>query len=115
MALNIDQLGDIDHVIGHWCLAKVPPNLKTEVDYDYEIENQSVLLLEVRPVWRGEPGQKTRRPFAKFRWIKSRQTWQIYWMRQNGKWHAYEPAEAACSLEEALDVIEFDDYGCFFG
>ena len=36
-------------------------------------------------------------------------------MRQSGQWNAYEPASAACSLEEALDVIEMDRYGCFFG
>lgn len=32
-----------------------------------------------------------------------------------GQWEAYEPANAACGLEEALDIIEIDSYGCFFG
>jgi hypothetical protein len=36
-------------------------------------------------------------------------------MRQTGKWESYEPASAACGLEEALDIIELDTYGCFFG
>ncbi len=39
----------------------------------------------------------------------------MYWMRQTGKWGSYEPASAACGLEEALDIIELDKYGCFFG
>jgi hypothetical protein len=36
-------------------------------------------------------------------------------MRQTGKWQLYEPAEAECSLEDALTVIETDQFGCFFG
>jgi len=85
------------------------------VDYDFETEGQAVLLFEVRPVWMGEPGEVSRGPFAKFRWVKTRQSWHIYWMRASGRWHSYEPASEACSLEEALDIMEFDEYGCFFG
>lgn len=115
MALSIEEIGEIDHVIGEWCLKKVPPAIKAQVDYDYEIDGQAVVLLEVRPVWQGAAGEKTRRPFAKFRWVKSSQLWHIYWMRQSGKWHSYEPASEACTLEEAVDIMELDDYGCFFG
>jgi hypothetical protein len=32
-----------------------------------------------------------------------------------GKWHAYEPMFEANDLVDALDVIESDHYGCFFG
>ena len=115
MALSTDDLGDIDLIIGQWCLDKVPPELKKKIDYDYEVDGQSVTLFEVRPMWRGRPGQTTRSPFAKFRFVKSSQLWHIYWMRQTGKWESYEPASAACGLEEALDIIELDSYGCFFG
>jgi hypothetical protein len=115
MALSIEDLGGIDLIIGQWCLEKVSPELKNKIDYDYEIEGQSVTLFEVRPRWRGQPGQTTRSPFAKFRYVKSSKLWHIYWMRQSGKWESYEPASAACGLEEALDIIELDTYGCFFG
>lgn len=115
MAFSIEDLGDIDLIVGQWCLAKVPPELKKQVDYDYEVDSQSVTIFEVRPLWRGQPGEITRRPFAKFRYVKSSELWLIYWMRQTGKWASYEPASAACGLEEALDIMELDNYGCFFG
>lgn len=115
MAFSIQDLGEIDRVIGQWCLYRVPMHLKKDIDHDYEIDGQAVTILEVRPVWRGPPGQFTRRPFARFRYVKTSQLWQIHWMRQTGKWHAYEPASAASSLEEALTIIENDHYGCFFG
>jgi hypothetical protein len=115
MAFSIEDLGDIDLTIGQWCLDKVPPELKKQVDHDYEVDGQSVTIFEVRPLWQGQPNQTTRRPFAKFRYVKSSELWHIYWVRQTGKWESYEPASAACGLEEALDIIELDTYGCFFG
>jgi hypothetical protein len=115
MAFSIEDLGDIDLTIGQWCLDKVPPEHKKQIDYDYEVDGQSVTIFEVRPLWRGQAGQTTRRPVVKFRYVKSSELWRIYWMRQNGKWESYEPASAACRLEEALDIIELDNYGCFFG
>lgn len=114
MAFSIQDIGKIDHLIGQWCLNRVPPHLKKEIDHDYEIDGQAVTLLEVRPLWQGQPGEITRRPFARFRYVKTTGLWQIYWMRQNGKWHAYDP-DSASSLEEALDIMEADRYGCFFG
>jgi len=115
MALTIEKMGEIDTVIGRWCLHKVPAHLKSQIDHDYEIDGQAVTLLEVRPVWRGQSGEYTRRPFARFRWVSARNCWQIDWMRQSGKWQAYEPCPAARNLEAALAVMEADAYGCFFG
>ncbi len=115
MAFTIEDLGDIDLIVGQWCLEKVPPHLKQQIDHDYEIDGQAVTIFEVRPLWRGQPGETTRRAFARFRYVKSSDLWHIYWMRQSGKWERYEPAPAACSLDQALEIMEADHYGCFFG
>ena len=53
MAFSLEDLGDIDLTIGQWCLDKVPPELKKQVDHDYEVDGQSVTIFEVRPLWRG--------------------------------------------------------------
>lgn len=115
MAFSIEQLGEIDNVIGQWCLSKVPPKLKSQIDHDYEVDGQFVTLLEVRPLWRGPAGEFTHRPFAKFRYVKSSSIWKIYWIRQTGKWDLYEPSSSAKNLTVALAIIEADHYGCFFG
>lgn len=115
MSLTIETLGEIDRVVGQWCLGQVPVHIKHEVDYDYEVDGQSVLIFEVRPLWRGQPGEKTRRPLAKFRYFKLRNQWQIYWMRASDKWQIYEPQSTARNLETAMKIIASDQYGCFFG
>ena len=115
MSLTIETLGEVDRVLGQWCLGQVPMRIKHEVDYDYEVEGQSVLIFEVRPLWRGQPGEKTRRPFAKFRYFKTRNQWQIYWMRASERWQIYEPQSTARNLETAIKIIREDRYGCFFG
>lgn len=115
MALSIEEIGRIDHLVGDWCIRRVPPEIKKQLDYDYEIDGQAVMLLEVRPVRRGDPGEFTRSPFAKLRYIKTADLWHIYWMRASGKWQAYEPDPVADTIEEALAIIEHDRYGCFFG
>ena len=115
MALSLEQIGEIDQVVGDWCLARVPAHLKQSVDYDYEIDGQAVTILEVRPAWRGTSGEVTRVPVAKFRFVKIFRHWRIYWMRKNLKWNIYMPAAEVNHLVDALDVIESDQYGCFLG
>ena len=115
MAFSIEQLGEIDSVIGQWCVARVPPAIKNQIDHDYEVDGQAVTLLEVRPMWRGAPGEFTRSPFARFRYVRSSAIWKIYWRRQTGKWDLYKPSPSAKNLTVALAIIEVDHYGCFFG
>ena len=115
MTFNIEEIGRIDHLVGDWCTRRAPPEIKKQLDYDYEIDGQAVTLFEVRPVWRGRPGEFTRRPFAKFRYTKTSDLWHIYWKQSSGKWQAYEPDPVAFTIDEALRIIEADRYGCFFG
>ncbi len=55
MALNIEDIGEIDQVIGHWCLSRVPPHFKKSVDYDYEIDGQTLTIVKVRSARQGSP------------------------------------------------------------
>jgi len=115
MAFNIQALGEIDTIVGQWCLCKVPPHLKQQIDYDYEVDGQAVSIFEVRPMWKGPPGATTRSPVARFRFVKASNSWRIYWMRQTGKWASYEPELFARDLQSCLKIIEVDKFGCFFG
>ena len=115
MTFSIEELGQIDSVIGQWCVARVPPEIKNQIDHDYEVDGQAVTLLEVRPMWRGPPGEFTRIPFVKLRFVKSSDIWKIYWRRQTGKWDSYRPSPTAKKLTVALAIIEADHYGCYFG
>ncbi|WP_419153403.1 DUF3024 domain-containing protein, partial [Vibrio chagasii] len=39
-------------------------------------------------------------------------SWRLYWMRASGKWEKY---DAFYHLEQALEAVRKDQYGCFWG
>jgi hypothetical protein len=84
------------------------------LDVGYTIENQSIYLEEIRPDWQ-KPEWIRRHPFAKVTYVKKSETWKIFWMRADLKWHSYKPVPAVKSLQDFLDVVEKDEYHCFFG
>ena len=91
-----------------------PPNIREQLDLSYRIIRQSVEIFEVRPVW-DNPKEKVENGVAKATYVKKTGVWKIYWQRADLKWHAYEPNLFAVSLEDVLDVVEEDEYACFYG
>ena len=92
-----------------------PPHIRPELDLDCRVTEQSVELFEIRPVWKGKPGEKMERPFAKATYVKSKAVWKIYWQRADLKWHRYEPDPEVNSIEEFISLVENDEYACFYG
>lgn len=91
-----------------------PADIRPQLDIGYVYEKQTLILQEIRPRW-DEPNEIMRNPFAKARYIKSKQVWNIYWLRASGKWDAYQPHPQANSLDEFFRIIDEDAYGCFKG
>ena len=92
-----------------------PPHIRPELDFGCRVIGQSVKMFEIRPVWRGKPGEKMERPFAKATYVKTKRTWKVYWQRADLKWHRYDPASEVKDLEDFLAVVQQDEYGCFYG
>jgi len=92
-----------------------PPHIRPELDLGCRVTGQNVEMFEIRPVWRGQPGEKMERPFAKATYVKSKNIWKIYWQRADLKWHLYEPNSEVNTLGEFLAVVEKDEYCCFYG
>lgn len=91
-----------------------PPQVRSQLDFGYRINNQSVELYEIRPEWRN-PSNVREFPFAKTTFVKSKKAWKIYWQRQDLKWHSYEPMPEVKYFEDFLSIVSKDEYGCFFG
>jgi hypothetical protein len=91
-----------------------PPEIRPKLDLGYKIEGQSVELLEVRPDWQDKT-KTTQSPIAKATFVRSQNRWKVYWMRRDLKWHGYEPNPEVHSLEAFLNVVDRDEYCCFFG
>lgn len=88
--------------------------VREDLDFGYSFDGKAFELFEIRPIW-GKPSEKQRLPFAKIRFYKSKQLWNLYWMRASGKWELYEPFPKAGSINRLIGIIKEDKYGCFFG
>ena len=90
-----------------------PPAVSPELNLGYKITGHSIELIEVTPAW-NNPGQRVEHPFAKITYVRTANTWKLYWQRASGKWHAHDPHEFRL-LEIALQAVYQDDCSCFFG
>jgi hypothetical protein len=91
-----------------------PPHIRDKLDFGYRIKDQSVELFEIRPRW-DNPSEKLESSIAKTTYVKSKKIWKVFWKRADLKWHGYEPKPAVGSIEEFLELVSEDEYGCFFG
>jgi len=114
MAFDDLELQRIDDTVGALCRRRSPAWLKDELQTTYEIRGHSVCVYETRPDWR-DPNEWTMRGIAKFRYIRTRGEWKLYWMRRDLKWHAYDPYEMPRDLESLVRIVDKDRYGAFFG
>jgi len=89
-----------------------PPPIRHKLDLGYRVEDQSIVIFEVRPVWQGKLGERMEHAAAKITYVRTKKIWMIYWMRANLKWYQYEPAK---TLEAALVVVAADENCSFFG
>jgi hypothetical protein len=110
---DIDQQR-IKNEVGGLCTKRTPAHLKDKLRFEYEIEKQSVIIYEIRPVW-NNPDEITKSPMAKLTYVKSQKVWKLYWKRANMKWVRYEPKESAKDLRVLVQETDHDIYGCFFG
>ena len=97
-----------------WLEKRRPPLYKrAQLDYGYTIHNQTIELLEIRPLW-DRPMETKQRPFARMTFVRTQNHWKVYWMMSNGKWCAHDPATFE-RLEDVLEDVELDEMGCFYG
>ena len=90
-----------------------PPHIRPQLDLEYQIHNQTVELLEVRPAWNC-PSEVMRRPIAKATYFRVWNQWNVYWMPGNLKWSPYETPHAN-SIEQFFKLVGEDKFCCFFG
>jgi hypothetical protein len=90
------------------------PHIRPELDIGHRVSGHSVELFEIRPVW-DNPKQKLEHPIAKAIFVRTQELWRVFWMRQDFKWHSYEPFPNTRHFEAFLAAVDRDEYCCFFG
>ena len=116
MAFSEFEAARINKVVGAFIDRRRPPaSIRARLDLAYRVKGQSVEIFEVRPRWRGAPGETIEEYVAKATWVKAQGLWRVYWQRADLKWHSYEPAPQVGSIEQFLALVDRDEYACFFG
>ena len=115
MAFTTEQTVSIESSMADFMSKRRPPEeIRDKLDLAWRIEGQSVVIYNIRPVWRNE-SQKTEEPAAKTTYNRKTNRWKIYWMRADLKWHSYPPHPEAVFFDEFLAVVDEDENCCFWG
>jgi heme oxygenase len=115
MAFNDLETQKIKNAVETIFMAKRPPvSIRKELDFGYRLENQSIVLFEVRQHWQDKT-KTLENEVAKLTYVKTQKAWKLHWMRQDLKWHSYEPYDSNSSLEKVLNAVMQNKLGCFFG
>jgi hypothetical protein len=115
MGLDIGLILETVEVLENYVDKVRPPKeLRDQLDVAYKIENQSVILFEIRPRF-DQPDQKLESAIAKATFVKTNDCWKVFWQRADLKWHTYGPKPTVNALTEFVTLVEEDKYNCFWG
>jgi hypothetical protein len=87
---------------------------RNQVDLAYRIDNQSVLIYEIRCRW-DRTDEFFESPIAKATWVKTKNQWKVFWMRADLKWHVYKPKASVSAICDFVKLVDQDPLGCFWG
>jgi hypothetical protein len=115
MALSELEIKYCEKLVAEFILKRrPPPHIRAQLDLAFRISGQSIEIFEIRPDWR-DKGKMLEQSVAKATSNKSKLNWKVLWQRAELKWHSYQPSPEVGSVEEFLDIVDNDEYGCFFG
>ena len=115
LAFSEFEIKRIQKMVGKYIEKRRPPaHLRDEVDLSFRVKRQSVEIFEIRPLW-NNPREKIEEAIAKAAYVKTQNTWKLYWQRADLKWHRYDPDPEVDSIEKFIEIVENDELCCFFG
>lgn len=88
--------------------------LRDKLDVSYRIENQSIILYEIRPHY-SQPGVKIESFVAKATYVKAKNQFNVFWLHSDLKWHSYAPHPTVENIQDFIRIVEADKHGCFWG
>jgi Protein of unknown function (DUF3024) len=115
MAFSELELKQIDKLVGGLCRDRSTKKNADELRFSYEVNGHDVVLFEERPRY-DNPAEWNKFDIAKFKKIRSKNEWKLYWMQRDLKWHPYDPESITIKTLDALvRVVAEDKLTVFFG
>ena len=91
-----------------------PIEIRDQVDIDCRIEENNVIIYEIRPQW-NDKSEIIESPIAKASFNKTKKVWNLYWQKSDLKFHTYDPNPHVKDIEEFYSIVDKDAYNCFWG
>lgn len=115
MAIDILQTLGVIEAMENFIARKRPPeHIRLKLDIGYKIEEQSIIVFEIRPQW-DKPEVITEHPIAKTTFVKTKNHWKVFWMRADLNCHTYTPAPTVKTIGGFTKLVEEDKHHCFWG
>lgn len=115
MVFREEERRNVEEVMASFMERRRPPErVRDQVDLDYSVERQSIVIFERRADWM-LPEDWVESPVAKATYVRTQDVWRLYWLRSDLQWHGYDPAPEFESLDVLLEVVDKDPLGCFWG
>jgi hypothetical protein len=115
MAIDVLQTLDIIEAMENFITRNRPSeNIRHQLDLSYKIEDQSIIIFEIRPRW-NKPDEIMECAVAKTTFVKAKNHWKVFWQRADLKWHSYQPKPIVNELKDFIGLVEEDKHHCFWG
>ena len=115
MALALKNQIEMIEVMENFLIGSRPPEeIRSQLDFNYKIQDQSIIVFEIRPIW-NSPKEKMECNIAKATFVKKDNTWKIFWFMSDMKWHSYKANPKVKNLNDFVKIIKEDKHGCFWG
>ena len=115
MAIDTLQTLDVIEAMENFIARKRPPEqIRPKLDIGYKIEEQSIIVVEIRPQW-DKPEVIREHSVAKTTFVKAKNHWKIFWLRADLNWRAYAPKPTVKTIQEFTKLVEEDKHHCFWG
>ncbi|MCU1493377.1 MAG: hypothetical protein JWO62_1141 [Acidimicrobiaceae bacterium] len=93
---------------------RVPEEFADEVRLEVSVRAKRVAIHELRPVWRGAPGEWTSMPIAQVRYDGGG-LWTLYFGDRYGKWTLYFDLDAKQPIDPIIKELDTDPTSVFWG
>ena len=114
MAFSDIELERIDSVVGDLCRKRNRSEVSDQLNLEYYVDHHDVVLFERRPAYSPFVGVVDS-PVAKFKYVRTKDEWRLYWMRRDLKWHGYDMLLSSKDLSDLVAEVDEDPFCCFFG
>jgi hypothetical protein len=103
---------EIEEIENYLSYIRPSEEIRDQLDIGYRIEKQSVIILKLDRI--GSEKKKTENKIAKVTFVKKERSLESV-LATDLKWHSYKPQPILINLLDFIQLIEKDEYGCFWG